>query len=79
RSPHLSESREVVDEGQPLVLGMGPAIPAGQSFVLEIDGLPHHAIWPRNTALGLAGLIVTVGIWAAVFPGAPAPRRRGRG
>ena len=79
RSPNLSQQREVVDQGQPLILGIGPAMAAGEPFVLEIDGLPYHAVWPRNLALALAGLFVAAGIWAAVFTGVPAPARRGRG
>jgi hypothetical protein len=77
-SPQLSQSRDVVDQGQPLIVGMGPAIAAGQALVLEIDGLPHHPVWPRNTALALAAAILAVGIWAAVFPGAGPDRRQRR-
>ncbi len=77
-SPQLSQSREVVDQGQPLIVGMGPAIQAGQSLALEIRGLPYHPVWPRNTALVLAASIVAVGIWAAVFPGVSDNRRQRR-
>ncbi|HYN08515.1 MAG TPA: hypothetical protein VES67_14125 [Vicinamibacterales bacterium] len=73
RSPQISTKREVTDQGQKLIVAGGPSIPAGQSLVLEITGLPHHAIWPRYAALSLAAVIVCAGIWAAV---APTPRRR---
>ena len=78
-SPQLSSSREVVDQGQPLIVGMGPAIAAGQALVLDIEGLPHHPVWPRNTALALAGAIIATGIWAAVFPGTRREPRSRRG
>lgn len=77
-SPQLSQSREVVDQGQALIVGMGPAIQAGQSLALEIAGLPYHPVWPRNTALALAAVIAAAGIWAAVFPGVSDTRRQRR-
>jgi hypothetical protein len=73
RSPQIASKREVSDQNQRLIVASGPAIPAGQSMVLEITGLPHHALWPRYVALGLSTVIVGAGLWAAVFP---APRRR---
>jgi len=77
-SPQLSSSRDVVDQGQPLIVGMGPAIEGGQSLVLEITGLPYHAVWPRNTALVLAAAIVALGLWAAASPTPPDRRRHRR-
>lgn len=68
-SPQLSSVRDVVDQGQPLIVGIGPAIETGRVLALEIDGLPYHPTWPRNTALVLAVSIVAIGIWAAAFPG----------
>ena len=73
RSPQITTKREVVDQGQKLIVAGGPSIPAGQSLVLDITGLPHHADWPRYLALSLATVIVGAGIWAAVFT---PPRRR---
>ena len=73
QSPQAPSLREVSDQGQRLILGSGPALPAGETFTLEIDGLPHHPVWPRNTALGIAGVVVVLGLWAAF---GPASRRR---
>lgn len=72
-SPHISRKQEVVQQGQRLVVGMTPALAKGQPFEMTITGLPSHATWPRNVALGAAGTIVLVGLWAAFGPGA---RRR---
>lgn len=66
-SPQLESKREVADRGEQLIVGMGPAIPAGSSLTVEISGLPHHPRWPRNVALSLAGVIVFAGLWAAFF------------
>jgi len=77
-SPQLSSVRDVVDQDQPLIVGIGPAIEAGRPLALEIDGLPHHPVWPRNTALALAASIVAIGIWAAIFPGTRRPTRPSR-
>jgi hypothetical protein len=60
------------------ILGLGPAIPAGQSLVLDISGLPHHPRWPRYVALGLAGAILAAGLWAAIAVPTRKPRERDR-
>jgi hypothetical protein len=73
RSPQVATTQEVRDQGAPVILMTGGAIPAGQPVVVEISGLPHHPIWPRYLALTLAGVLMSMGIWAAVFP---KPRRR---
>ena len=73
RSPQLTAKQDINDQGQALILGTGPALGAGQSLQLDISGLPHHATWPRNLALTLAGVIVAAGFWG-VFTASP--RRR---
>ena len=73
RSAQVASKRRVNDRGQDLVVGSGPALPPGETLVLEITGLPHYARWPRYLALTLAGAIMSLGIWAAVFN---TPRRR---
>jgi hypothetical protein len=72
-SRQTPSKRSVTEQGQVIIIGSGPAIPAGQALELAITGLPHHARWPRRLAVGLAGAIVAAGIWAAVFAG---PRRK---
>jgi hypothetical protein len=72
-STQLSGKREVTDQGERILVGMGPAIAAGQSIDVAITGLPHHASWPRYLALTLAGAFMTAGIWAGFAAG---PRRR---
>jgi hypothetical protein len=77
QSAQLGRKQSVVRNGVPLIIGNGSAIAAGQSFVLDITGLPHRARWPRFLALGLASVIVCAGVWAAAFP--PNTRRPRRG
>jgi hypothetical protein len=72
-SPQLTTKQTGVQQGQALVMGLLPALPAGQALTLDITGLPHHAAWPRNVALGMAGTIMAIGLWAAFAPGS---RRR---
>ena len=73
RSAQLSATREVTgDQGQPLIIGTGPSVAAGQSFAIEISGLPHRPSWPRNLALALVGIIIATGAWSAYT----APPRR---
>ena len=64
-SPQIQSKRDVVDQGQALIVAGGPGLAAGQSLSLEIAGLPHHATWPRTLALSLAGIIAAAGIWGA--------------
>lgn len=69
----LTNRRTASDQGEPLVVATGPGLAANAELSLEITGLPHHAVWPRYLALALAGVILSIGIWAAVLP-APRPR-----
>jgi hypothetical protein len=73
RSPQIERKRQVNDRGQELIAGNGPGLPAGGLLELEISGLPHYARWPRHLALSLAGIVMTLGIWGAVYN---KPRRR---
>jgi hypothetical protein len=68
-SPQLTAKQSSVQQGQALVMGLLPAVPAGQVLALDITGLPHHDIWPRYVALGAAGFIASIGLWAAFIPG----------
>ena len=72
-SAQAPQRQEVSSQGVPVVVGLGPTLPAGQPLVVDISGLPLHARWPRYVALTLAGTIVTLGLWAVIMPG---PRRR---
>lgn len=73
RSTQLTGTREVPsDSGQTLIVGAGPGIPAGQTLSIEISGLPHRPVWPRNLALALVATIMIAGLWAAFT----APARR---
>ena len=67
QSPQIASKRTVVDQGQTLILASGPAIAADQRLTLDISGLPHHPVWPRYLALTLAGAMISIGTWAAVF------------
>ena len=64
-SPQLADAREVPADGQLFIAGQGRAMKAGETLTLTITGLPHHASWPRNTALFAAVVIILGGVWAA--------------
>ncbi len=72
-SPQLEGKRTGEQQGQALVMGRTPLLAAGEVFTLDVTGLPHRPTWPRNLALGAAGLICVVGFWGAFGPGS---RRR---
>jgi hypothetical protein len=64
-SPQLLRQEELPANGEIAILGEGGAIPAGQSFVLTLSGLPYHGKGPLASALSLAFAIALVGVWAA--------------
>ena len=71
-SPQIAEHRDMPLQGETFIVGKGPAIAAGQTVAFTFKGLPHHAVWPRNLALGLAVLILAAGVWGSMKRGEPA-------
>ena len=67
-SPQLNGKQQSEQQGQPLVMGTTPALAPGDVLTLEVTGLPHRPTWPRNLALGAAGVICAIGLWAAFIP-----------
>lgn len=63
-SPQVTEHREMPASGRLYLVGGGPGLPADGVLTFELSGLPHQSTWPRTLAIGLAGLIVAVGLWA---------------
>ncbi len=72
-SPQLAQQRTMAAEGQSYIVAQGPAVPAGSTIALEISGLPHSPLWPRNVALALASVVLIGGAWAAMRRSQPAP------
>jgi hypothetical protein len=70
-SAQVAQQRDMQADGQTYILGQGPPLPAGTDVTFTISGLPHVPAWPRNVALGLAGLILAAGAYGA-FRGAAA-------
>jgi hypothetical protein len=68
-SAQLTMIREGNESGKSFVLGTGPSLKAGEILALDIGGLPHHPVWPRNTALALGALALAAGAWAALRTG----------
>jgi hypothetical protein len=67
-SAQVKEQREMPAQGEVFIAGTGGPVAAGQPVELEIGGIPHHSRAPRGIALALAGLIVTIGVWASGRP-----------
>jgi len=68
-SPAIREQREMAEPGRVFLMGTGPGLAAGETVVVDVDGVPHTARWPGHVALGLAALALVVGAWAAIRPG----------
>ncbi len=64
-SPQLTTIQGGNNSGKQFVIGTGPGLPAGGLLTMEIDGLPHPATWPRDTALALGFLTLAGGAWGA--------------
>jgi hypothetical protein len=63
-SPQFTNHGDVrANDGTPLVLASGGALPAGTPLRLQLSGLPNVSTWPRNVALALAALILGIGAW----------------
>ena len=67
-SPQVERQQDFPSEGGVIIGGMGGALTAGQPLSLSLTDLPHHSPAPRWTALGLAGTVVLLGVWAASRP-----------
>ncbi len=82
-SSQVERRMEVPPEGAnttPYVLGAGPKIPAGQSWTIELTGLPHRDSLPSSVAVIMALGIFGFGIWGAMSPpesAAATKQRRG--
>jgi len=70
-SPQIVRQQDMPMNGETAIVAEGGTVAAGQPFVLTISGLPHHSLVPRYASLGLAGVIVLIGVWAAARPENP--------
>ena len=64
-SAQVERQQDFPSEGQTVIGALGGAVAAGQPIVFSLTDIPHHSPVPRWTALGLAGAVVLIGIWAA--------------
>lgn len=64
-SPQLSQQQDGQASGQTFIMGVGPRLNPGQPLTLSLNGLPNRTSWLRDLGLGLAGLILAIGAWAA--------------
>ncbi len=78
-SPQLSERREMAADGQTYIVGQGGALKAGDTLTLTLSGLPHRAVWPRNVALLISGVILLAGAWGATRGSATPDHKERRG
>jgi hypothetical protein len=65
-SPQLAQQRQMAADGQSFIVAQGPGVPAGSEIALNLSGLPHAPVWPRNVTLLLASAVLIGGAWAAV-------------
>jgi hypothetical protein len=69
-SPAFASTNEMAGgDGQVFMLGSGGPLAANQEIALNLTGLPSRSHWGRAVSLGLAGLILLAGVWAAMSAG----------
>jgi len=61
-SAQFQTTRDMTNEGKAFKVGNGPGLAAGGTMAITFDNLPHHARWPRFTALGIAVAILIGGL-----------------
>lgn len=66
--------REAPIEGRTYLVLNGGSVAAGGAVEVSIGGLPAHPRWPRVVALGLAALVLVVGVWALASGASPDAR-----
>ena len=76
-SPQLRDQQTMPANGNLYIAGRGGGVPAGAVLQCAFSGLPYHAVWPRNLAIGLALLILAGGAWSAFRSGEARPARHG--
>jgi hypothetical protein len=76
-SPQMPEQQTMPANGNLYIAGRGGAVPAGTVLRFVFSGMPHHATWPRNLAIGLALLVLAGGAWST-FRGASTGTRDGQ-
>jgi hypothetical protein len=69
-SPSISRQQDLTEEGDTFIAAAGGPVSPDQPIELTLSGLPHHSAVPQWSALGLAILIIAVGVWAASRPSA---------
>jgi hypothetical protein len=69
-SPQLTEVREMQTEGGVFLMGTGGRLDAGRPLTVSLSGMPAASHTSRNAAVAIAVLILGVGLWMAVTPGA---------
>jgi len=75
-SPQLERQQEMPVSGGTYIAAAGNALPAGRPLELTLSGMPHHSAVPLWVALGLAGVVVIVGVVLSIRPAEPAADAR---
>jgi hypothetical protein len=64
-SPQIQRQQDTMSANTPVIAAVGGPVAAGQPISLTVSGLPHRSQVPSRVALGLAVLVVVVGVWAS--------------
>lgn len=71
-SPQIERQQDTMSANTPVIAAVGGPVAAGQTISLTVSGLPHRSSVPSRVALGLAALVVVVGVWAGTRKSGPA-------
>lgn len=64
-SPQLAQQQDGQASGQTFVMGVGPRLDVGQPLTITLSGLPNRTTLMRDVGVGIAALILVVGLWSA--------------
>jgi hypothetical protein len=68
-SPQFQQQQEANAGGAPFIMATGGRLNAGESLTITLSGLPHRPNTLRNVGVGIAGLILSAGLWAGIAGG----------
>src|SRR5262249_51986949 len=67
-SPLFARQEDVSLQGEVFAAGTGASVNAGQPIMATVTGVPHHSTLPRWITLGLAAVIIGIGVWMSGGP-----------
>jgi hypothetical protein len=69
-SAQLTDVRDMQTEGGVFIMGTGGRLKSGDTLVVNLTGMPAESHTARNAGVAIVLLILAIGLWLAMTPGA---------